>query len=138
MQAAGEEVDVERSDVVQFGSFGDGEQQRFALQGNVQGGEGGVVQRQQGTVDLGKGAEVFADGIGQVKLVVGAFGAAGVIAQGIERRPAPHFAAAQVAHGLPAVEGLLLQRACGGADVREEAAHQALRAAPVSSPRKSA
>ena len=138
LQAARGEVDVERGDVGKVGVVGDGKLQRVGLQGNVQGGKGGIVEGEQVAVGGIIVAEVFADGVGQVELVVGVFDAAGVIAQGIERRPAPHFAAAQVAHGLPAAEGLLLQRASGGADVREEAAHQALRAAPVSSPRKSA
>ena len=107
-EAARGEVDVERGDLFKLGVVGNGEDERVGQQGDVERGKGGVVQGEQAAVGGVIVAEVFADGIGQVKGVIGAFDAALAVAQGIERCPAPGFAAAQVAHFLPAGEGLLL------------------------------
>ena len=80
LQAARGEVDVERGDVIEVSTIRDGEQQRVGLQGEVERGEGGVFKGEQAAVGGVIAAEVFADGVGQVKRVIGGFDAARVIA----------------------------------------------------------
>ena len=127
LQTRCSEVYVEHERGVKRGVFGHGEQQGIALFGEVLREIGRIRQVEQAAVGIGKFAVVFADGVRQVILVVAAFAFALARGQGVKRDPAPGFVAARFAVVLAVGAGLFL-----------DVVHYALRAAPVSSPRKSA
>ena len=120
-------VDVEHERGVKRGVFGHGEQQGVALFGEVLREVGRIRQVEQAAVGIFKVTVVFADGVRQVILVVTAFAFALARGQGVKRDPAPGFVAARFAVVVAVGAGLFL-----------DVVHYALRAAPVSSPRKSA